>query len=179
MGLGQNCRECPTTALYRHPADQATAMPSKHQFHSKLDLPRRAGFTGWEARGGNPAKRRRADNIPRLPEVRVVEKVEELSPELRARSPIFVFLVIEKSTLSKRGPMTTLRPSNFQAVQAGREGRDLEGAAAIALRDPLHTGRLAARRNFNAGHGCAFWVYNSALQCRSGLGMGRRKKGQE
>src|SRR5262245_56208202 len=86
MGLGQNCRECPTTALYRHPADQATAMPSKHQFHSKLDLPRRTGFTGWEARVGDPAKFRRADNVPRLPEVRVVEKVEELSPELRAHA---------------------------------------------------------------------------------------------
>src|SRR5262245_28593852 len=61
-------------------------MPSKHQFHNKLDLPRRAGFTGWEARGGNPAECRRADNVPRLPEVRVVENVEELSPELRAQA---------------------------------------------------------------------------------------------
>src|SRR5262249_52336700 len=58
---------------------------SEHQLQSKLDLPRRAGFTSWEARGGDPAECRRADDVARLPEVRMVEKVEELGAELRAR----------------------------------------------------------------------------------------------
>jgi len=44
-------------------------------------------------------------------------------------------------------------------------------SSAISLRDPLHAGRLAARRNFNAGRDCAFWIYNSALQRRGGLGV--------
>src|SRR5262245_45836124 len=55
---------------------------SKNQFQRELYLTRRAGFTRWKACVGDTAKSRTADNVTWLAEVRVVEEVEELRPEL-------------------------------------------------------------------------------------------------
>src|SRR6267378_7925936 len=59
----------------------------EQNFGGELDLPRRAGVAGREARIANHAERRAADcrDAARLAEVRLVEQVEDLEAELHAR----------------------------------------------------------------------------------------------
>src|SRR5262245_54940016 len=107
-------------------------MPSKHQFQSKLDLARGAGFTGWEARVGDPAKVRGADTGARLPEVRVVEKVKELGPELRAH-PFPDLRILDDRSIH----VVEARPDDHVAAQVpeapdGRKDRRVEPAVYVA-----------------------------------------------
>ena len=53
-------------------------------FFRELDLPRRAGFTGREARVSDAAKSRGAHDVARLAKVRVIEEVEKFCSELHA-----------------------------------------------------------------------------------------------
>src|SRR5262245_17517459 len=89
-----------------------------NQFQSELHLTRRAGLPCWEARVGDTAKRRAADDVARPAEVRVVKEVEELGPELRSH-PLAKPGVLDDRKISVIEP----RPDDHVASQAA-EARD-------------------------------------------------------
>ena len=73
----------------------------------------------------------------------MVEKVEELGPELRKNlSPRLVFLMIEKSVLLKPGPMTTLRPRlPKRSTAVNTEVSNQRSTLPIMLIGPVTSGR--------------------------------------
>src|SRR5262249_60507576 len=103
----------------------------KDQFQCELNLPRRSGFACREARAGDSTKGRAAHDVAWLAEVRMVEEVEELHPEL------YLYLLTESGVLDDR-KIRVIEPWSWHDVAAqstetghGREGRRVEPAIRV------------------------------------------------
>src|SRR6185295_13715995 len=123
-------------AIDSHPATAMTAagqtrapgerLISERQPRDELQLPRRTRFSRWQARSRDLAERRAADDVAGWTEVRMVEQVEDIEPELDAgASPEALVLHERQVRIVEGGPDQRISAEIAEAIH-GRERRRVE-----------------------------------------------------
>ena len=102
--------------------------PSQNDsLRDQLDLPRRSGFAGRQARPRDLAERRAADDVAGRAEVGVVEEIEHVDAELQTRAlrPAARSSLTDRSVLWKAGSDHDVPAEIAEAVD-GHEHRRIE-----------------------------------------------------